>query len=616
VLDDITISKIAAGEIIENPASIVKELVENSIDAKSRSITVEINSGGIDYIRVTDDGFGISDADLPLAFTRHATSKINNIDDLYNTVSLGFRGEALASIASAAKVEVITKTEDKIAGTHGIINSDGTINEISQIGSLTGTSIIVTELFYNMPVRKKFLKSSNYEANQVSNLLIKLALSHPEISFKFIRDGKVGFNTNNQQSYINNLYQVLGKSIARNLHNINYEDEQIRVYGYISDNILFRANRSHQYIFVNNRTIKNTDITYNIERAYQSYIPLNRYPVFILYIDINPGLIDVNIHPSKEEIKIDSDINESVMSKINMIIRERISEIVRIPDKVDKAPKINIFSEYLEKERTSNEINLIDLSDDEVKDDTSSYDAEHRQPKEVTIEKNVFEYQGKEDKREKTPIIEIVQESLIEESVEENKLFTDYYRYVGTLFKNYLIIEDGSVDSFYFIDQHAAHERILYEQFKTEFENDEINTQILMSTELVYLSIQEVDILREIKDDLSSLGIEFDFYGDNAVVIREVPVFLKNITTEGLFKEILDSSEKIKSIYHVDLYKIMKIACVHAVKSGDTLSNIEVKELIERLQRCENPLACPHGRPTIIKYKKSWLEKEFFRIQS
>lgn len=614
LLDASTISKIAAGEIIENPASIVKELVENSIDAKSKNITVEIENGGIDFLRITDDGTGIENEYLPLAFMRHATSKIMTIEDLYETYSLGFRGEALASIASAAKVEIITKTHDSEVGVNAVINADGSIAEETEVGALSGTTIIVRELFYNLPVRRKFLKNSNYEANAISTILTKLALSHPEISFKYIRDGKIQFATNSEQTYVNNLYQLLGKSIARNLHNISYSDELLCINGYVSDNILYRSSRSHQYMFINNRTIKSSELTYNIERAYQSYIPLNRYPVFVLYIDISPALIDVNIHPSKEEIKFINEINAQISDTVNKVLREKIKEITRIPERLIEEKEENIFSRYSKTQvsDTKSEVNVIDWTKPtEVKEEAKPYLFD-------TLDSLVLV----EDEVDETPIFKSdahednVQESIIEEEAKPQSLFSDYAKYIGTLFNTYILIEEPIKEKYYFIDQHAAHERILYERFKSEFESDAVHTQLLMDTEVVYLSQLEVEILESTADDLKQLGIAYDSFGDNSIVIREVPIFLKNIRVEQLLKDIIDASEKIDNVYHVDLYKIMKIACIHAVKSGDKLSAIEVDVLLKDLAACENPLSCPHGRPTVIEYNKAWLDKEFFRIQN
>lgn len=328
ILDESTIQKIAAGEIIERPASIVKELIENSIDANSSSITVEITNGGKNYIRVTDNGDGFTEDDLKIAFKRHSTSKLNSIEDLYKIFSFGFRGEALASISAVSKVEVLTKTENNLSGLQAFVE-DGKVVKLRPVGCPKGTTMIVKNLFYNFPVRESFLKSDTIEANQINDIIYKLALGNSGVSFKFIKDNRVIFNTSANNDLKSNIYALLGKDFLQNLVKTNYESSDFNIYGYISNNTFYRGNRSHQYLFVNNRYIKNEFISNLIEHKYKSIIPVNRFPVFVLFIDIDPLLIDVNIHPTKQEIKF---INqEEISDALDNTIDSILNEILSIP---------------------------------------------------------------------------------------------------------------------------------------------------------------------------------------------------------------------------------------------------------------------------------------------
>lgn len=609
LLSNETIIKIAAGEIIENPASVIKELVENSIDADSDKISIEIKNNGKDLIKITDNGYGFKREDLRLAFKRHTTSKIKSIVDLDKAITLGFRGEALSSISNVSSVTVITKTLEDSIGTIAKIDTNGDISFVDDIVTNNGTTIICEDLFANMPVRRKYLDDKNYEINKTNDILNRLALSNLNISIDYVKDDKLVFKTNKNNTSINNIYSILGKQISENLIEVSHQDSDFKISGFISNNNIYKSNRNHQYIFVNGRAVSDVKISRLIEREYGSIIPINRYPIFILYIQTDSSRLDVNIHPKKDQIKfLDFNELEVLLSKI---IREFLMKSLRIYNiEQNDVAKKDIFNIYEEADKvTSNKekvLSIIDLS--ERKSDNKSTEVNEQKDEEYVAFNSKISINN-----EKT--IEPEANSFID--YEERKIFKNGYRYIGSFLKQYLILEDSYDKVLYFLDQHAVHERINYEKLIEEYKNDSVLKQGLLSPYIIELTKLEFEEILQIREILDKIGFETEEFGDNSIIIRTVPAHLENINLEILIKDILDNNTMLNtSVYDVDPYKIMKKACSLSIKTGETLSNYEVNHLIESLNNCKMPLTCPHGRPTLIKFTKNQLDKEFFRIQN
>lgn len=620
LLDSLTIQKIAAGEVIENPSSIVKELVENSLDADSQNIIIEIKNGGKSYIRITDDGEGISREDLMVAFERHSTSKLNSVDDIYSIFSLGFRGEALASVSSVAKMEVLTKTMDSQGGVHAIVE-EGEITSIDSAGCPKGTTMIVRDLFYNLPVRKKFLKSDLAESNQINDIINKLALGNSNVSFKFIRDHKTILQTTRTNNPLDTIYSILGKDFAKNLISIDYEDSYIKIKGFISNNNLYRGNRSHQYLYINGRNIINYGISKVIENRYKSLIPINRFPAFVLNIELDPGEVDINIHPTKQEIKfVDTD---RVFGTISNIVNNQILNSLNVPKmsfkkEEEKAPNKELpelFNLNTQNKNITEDIIIRDFTQKDIGKDT-----EPSMVREMEVNLDDLSYDISLANNRKFPHESqesYIEKNMEEEPVEEQKL-QDYLldiKPIGRVFDTYIIAESKEENKIFFIDQHAAHERIMYEKYKKEYENEEINTQQLIFPEIIELTNNEMNRFIENIEIFKNLGFDLEEFGPNSVALRGVPFIFGSPRTKDLFFDILDNIDSnIKSNYHTKMDKIMKIACTNAIKSGDQISNMEIMALFKDLQKCENPFTCPHGRPTVVEMTKKDIEKEFLRI--
>lgn len=596
LLDESTIQKIAAGEIIERPASVIKELIENSLDANASSIIVEIANGGKDYIRVTDDGDGILDIDLDLAFKRHSTSKIQTVDDLFKIVSFGFRGEALASIASIAKVEVLTKANDNLTGIQTFVENGEIINK-KPVGCPKGTTMIVRDLFYNIPVRRGFLKSESNESAYIDDTLYRFALGNSDVSFKYIKDNKVIFNTSKNNNLISNIYSLLGKDFSNNLIKVDYKSKNAHIYGYISNNTLYRGNRKHQYLYVNKRHVRNKFIANLIENKYKSLIPINRFPIFILFIDIDPSFVDVNIHPTKQEVKFlnQEEINDSIE---NMILN---------------ALNNNIYIQKLTFEKEKNEAQheelplLFERNLDDINDENYSY-------VKINSPKNVEEFEDVLIEPAKEEYINTVYD-FASMDIKKTRDFLNNYRIIGVIFATYILLEDIENEKLLIIDQHAAHERIMYERYKKEFESEKIAIQTLITPEVLELSTWEIEFINKNLNLLKDLGFIVEEFGQNSIILRGVPLLFGVPQAKNFFIEILDGlTTDLKSSYDIKLDKIMKIACTKAIKSGDRISNIEIKELIEQLKKADNPYTCPHGRPTIMEITKKDIEKDFKRI--
>lgn len=617
LLDNMTIQKIAAGEVIERPASIIKELVENSLDANSNNIVVEINEGGKTYIRVTDDGDGIEEEDLPLAFCRHSTSKLKKIDDLYSILTLGFRGEALASISAVARVEVLTKTKNSQAGIHALIE-DGEIKSMDLVGSPKGTTMIIRDLFYNLPVRKKFLKSDLAEGNHISNMFYKLALGNYNSSFKLIRDDKVVLKTSGNGDIKENIYSILGKDITKGLIPIDFQYEEMNIKGYISNNNLYRSNRSHQYLYINGRYIVNYGISSAIEHHYKSLIPLNRYPVFMIYIDMDPSNLDVNIHPTKQEVKFTN--KDNIIGIISNAVKDSLYPNVNIPTfqirqekRVEKEELPNLFEMADNKEASLviRDYSKIDLSKGEDNNTSTNniYDKVSSYKNDFIMEENKIEAN---DKFLNESIDDAV-ETVLEEMPLKKEL--PLIIPIGVLFNTYILGENKVDEKLYFIDQHAAHERIMYERYRKEYAKEAINIQQLMAPEIIELTNAEYNYLSTNLDYFKKMGFELEKFGPSSYAIRGVPFLFGKPNIRALFMDLLDNLDKdIKNSFETRIDKLMKLACSSAIKAGDKISFVEIKGLLKDLVECENPYSCPHGRPTIMEMTKKEIEKQFLRI--
>lgn len=624
LLDDNTISKISAGEIIENPASVVKELLENSIDAGAKNITVEVKNSPTDFIRITDDGCGFKADEIELAFMRHSTSKLSKIEDLEELTTLGFRGEALASISSIAKIRLLTKNSEDLAGT-SIKIENGKIIEQSNVGMPHGSTFYVEDIFYNTPVRKKFLRADNVEFNLIFDVIQKIALGNPQVSISYIRDGKTLLNSYKNSNYKNHILNVLGREIATNLIENSFSSENYKIRAYFSNNKLFRSSRNHQYIYINGRYVTNREISREIEKVYKSLIPLNRFPVFILFIDINSSLIDVNIHPKKHEVKLSNENN------LIAILCEMVEEVLypnRTIREIEDEPKVNLnVFDIFDDKSNDNLINFkeptYEPSDNYIKEfdiDSQSFH-ENYQPFDVYEENadNNNDIDNIDDKTEDfnndyISILEQFKEDSFlndKEVIDSNLINT---RIVGILFDTFIILENKNKDLIYLVDQHAAHERVMYEKYKKQYLNSNINSQVLLKPEIIELNASEYMKIEKNFQLFKDLGFSIDSFGENSIILREVPMIFGFPTYVSFIRDIIDSlDDKIYSNYQADMWKVMKRACLKAVKAGDTLSNMEVKELINSLIHCENPYTCPHGRPTIIDIKKTTIAKLFLR---
>lgn len=646
VLSKETVEKIAAGEVIERPVSVVKELVENSIDAGATNIIIKIYDGGKRKISISDNGSGINREDVNLAFIKHSTSKIENVDDLYKIHTMGFRGEALASIKAISNVTLISKTEDEEIGSKiSFFNGNKRIENIS---TNKGTSIIVEDIFYNIPARKKFLKKDTYESNLINDLLYRLAIANPSIGFKYMNNDKVIFDLFSDQSLYERINSLYGYDTAINMKEVNIESDKFKIRGYISNNLLYRSNKKNQLLYINNRTVKNDAISKVINEAYKSTIPLNRFPVFFLFIDIEPSMLDVNVHPAKTEVKI-QDIDELLIllnSNLKRVINSDVELKIAFSDKKDdreEETKLNIVEKD---EEDSDEAVRITYEDGTSTQDNSVYakstDTEYvdefiRKEDSDKDENNadipVFDddefindinlLQDRNKNIEKTS--QEYEEILIfddETNDDKNRIvmddinILDAYKIEGVLFNTFILLYDYNNDFVVMIDQHAAHERILYEEFSEKFKNSKVNSQYIEGLSPIKLTVNEEETIKENMDLLNKFGFTIDIYPDHNVVVRSIPIIFGGNYSLDLIKDIIGILDEEKTnIYDYKVEKIMKYACKNAIKAGDKISNIEIDKLIEDLKKCKYPTTCPHGRPSMIILKKNMIEKMFFRIQ-
>ena len=641
ILDDLTINKIAAGEVVERPSSVAKELIENSIDAKSTKITIEIVDGGKKLIRITDNGIGIPSSEVHKSFLRHATSKIKDIDDLYDLYSLGFRGEALASISAVSKLEMITKTKDEPLGTKVVLEG-GKIIKKEPIGTTNGTTLIIKDIFFNTPARQKFLKSSHAETINISDLINKLAIGNPQIQFRYINNNKIMLNTPGNNKLKDTVRSIYGKDITENLVEATIKNDIIEAYGYIGDNNIYRSNRNLQHVYINNRFVKSKIILDAINEGYKGLIPINKYGVCFLNLEIDPSKIDVNIHPTKLEVKFEDD------NKIYIILRDFIKKTLLSSTLVGKykAPESNYKSQltqFIDKKNIEsitnktpsisediNKIfnfesfknidstnNKIDNNDSKVEEPIIQYKENNTLKVEaLNIDKKftMDELEYLDTTNNKKLIENDIQEEFKLDSTSElnSKFSLIDYNVIGTIFDTYIIMQKSS--SMFLLDQHAAHERILFEKYISKFKNENINMQILLDP--LVIEVSNVDMLEIEKntDLFKRFGFEIELFGNNHIMVRSVPNVFGVPESEKFITEIIDNLSDVKNNYDLKSEKFASMACKSAIKANDKIHLIEIKRLFSMLEACENPFTCPHGRPILVEITKTEIEKMFKRI--
>lgn len=593
LLDKKTIDKIAAGEVVDRPSSIVKELVENAIDAKSSAITIEVKEGGISFIRITDNGCGIPKKEISKAFLRHSTSKIRKIEDLSNISSLGFRGEALSSIAAVSQVELITKTNDELTGTRYLIDG-GEEKSIEDIGAPQGTTFIIRNIFYNTPARKKFLKSPITEGSYITSLVERLALSNPNISFKYIINNQTKLYTTGNSNLKDIIYNVYGRDITSNLIEIEDETNYVKIKGYIGNPNVCRGNRNYENYFINGRYIKNTIIAKAIEDAFKPFLMQHKYPFTSILINLDGNLVDVNVHPAKMEVRFSS--QNDVYDSIYTILHKALTKKESIPEiSLDKPSQI--------KPVVNTEINKI----------------KNKIPEPFEFERrNEF---VKEEKKIYTnnPEISYKLPEKTEPVYEQQKLFdmntVADIKIIGQVFDTYWIIQ--YTDKMFIIDQHAAHEKVLYERIVNNLKSKNFTSQIINPPIIVSLTSAEEEIIQKFKQEFEMFGFDIENFGGKEYSIHAVPDNLYNLSAKELFIEMIDSLSGINnSINETDMIldKIATMSCKAAVKGNNKLSYQEMEALFKELITLDNPYNCPHGRPTIVSMSKYELEKKFKRV--
>ena len=655
VLDQITIDKIAAGEVIERPASIIKELVENAIDAGASAVTVEIKEGGISFIRITDNGCGIPKGEVPLAFLRHSTSKIRSVDDLSTVASLGFRGEALSSIAAIAQVELITKTKDEVTGTRYRIEG-GAEKSIEDTGAPDGTTFLVHQIFYNTPARRKFLKTPMTEASHVSELMTRLALSHPEVSIQFINNGQEKLHTSGNGKLKDIIYHVFGRDIANNLLETNERIDGIQVQGFIGKPIISRGNRNYENYFINGRYVKSNIIAKAIEDAYKDFTMQHKYPFTALHFTMDGTDLDVNVHPTKMELRFSNQQGvynfiynalKQILSEPELIPRVELPEAKEVPVKAEKIVErkqeqpmtpvreerkppvieeeknLDYFIKKMRERVTAYHQQVTKVKPTpapSVVQENVNYEAlpvsqpiAVKEAKQRTVAKEPMPEQAVAPREEKSVVTE-KQLDFFEEKLLTKKAAQEY-KIIGQLFETYWLVEFH--EQLYIIDQHAAHERVLYEKTLRGMKDREFTSQYLSPPIILNLSMQEEEALNTHIDIFTNIGFEIEPFGGDSYAIRAVPDNLFSIAKRELFTEMLDQLvDGIHSSLAPDIVaeKVASMSCKAAVKGNSRLSAAEVETLIGELLELENPYHCPHGRPTIIAMTKRELEKKFKRI--
>lgn len=651
LLSQETIDKIAAGEVIERPSSVVKELVENAIDAGSSAVTVEIKEGGISFIRISDNGCGIEREQIPLAFLRHSTSKIKSVEDLFTVTSLGFRGEALSSIAAVSQVELITKTNGDFTGSRYLIEGSKEVS-LEEIGAPDGTTFIVRNLFYNTPARKKFLKSAQTEGTYIHELMQRMILSHPDVAFKFIMNNQVKLQSSGNGNIKDIIYHLYGRDITKALLPIAHESELFKVSGFIGKPMISRGNRGYELYFVNGRFIRSQILSKAIEDAFKPFLMQHQYPFTVLYFEIDSSLLDVNVHPTKMELRFSNqqELYREVQSILSasLVHRDIIPEVpVDTPKKNEmEVPKIEkVMPEPFEQKRLE-EIRKAVRKDSpyEIKYPVSRpmgtgsvssaaqeklLDTIKSMPPEDMMEERIQKEPLPEQSKKETEK-ELAKEAYVlreeetygakpEGSYEQGSFLKEEemakQKIIGQLFDTYWLVEYN--DRLFIVDQHAAHEKVMYEKLKKQFEKKEFTSQAISPPIVITLSMREAEALERSKEQFTKLGFEIEHFGGAEYSICGVPGNLYRLNTKDVLIEMLDEltdgiSERATA--DVILDKIASMSCKAAVKGSQRLSLPEMEQLMKDLMKLDNPYNCPHGRPTIIAMSKYEIEKKFKRI--
>ena len=628
LLDQKTIDNIAAGEVIERPASVVKELVENAVDAKANAVTVEIKDGGMTLIRVTDNGIGIPKDQVKTAFLRHATSKIRSVEDLLSVSSLGFRGEALSSISAVAQVELVTKTAESFSGVSYKIYG-GEEEAFDDIGAPDGTTFLVKNLFYNTPARRKFLKSATTEAGYVEQMMVHIALSHPEISFKFIHNNKNKIYTSGNGKVKDIIYHIYGRDVAGALIPLEAQNEDVKVTGFVAKPYVSRGNRNYESYFINGRYIKSSIIYKAIEEGYRTFTMKHRYPFVCLDFKIDQELLDVNVHPTKMEIRFRNgrEIYELVVDAVRaaLLQKDLVQDVLRETPKKKELPKAKEVKkpEPFEVNRRKEEVQKVDQQGQAVQQQiekpshpvkkTPTASESSKNTKKPTYAGLNYNTQKKEFPQYKTDELSSNQMTLREDPVFSVQARPDR-KILGQLFKTYWLIEYE--DQLFIMDQHAAHEKVNYEKLMKNFKEKEIYSQRLEPPMVVTVSMTEAEALTRYKDAFAGLGFTIESFGGNEYCIREVPANLYGIGERDLFMELLDAVSQENGTLDTEVIasKIATMACKMSIKGNQRVSLMEVEHLLDELMKLENPYQCPHGRPTIIKMSKYEIDKKFKRI--
>lgn len=626
LLDNATIDKIAAGEVVERPSSVVKELVENAIDAGATAVTIEIKDGGISFIRVTDNGNGIPSDQVKEAFLRHATSKIRSSEDLNNIHSLGFRGEALSSISAVAQVEMMTKTKDALMGVHYAIEG-GRETDFSQVGVPEGTTILVKNLFFNTPARRKFLKTSTTEGGYIADLCEHLAMSKPEVAFRFIANNQVKFHTSGNGDVREIIYRIFGKDFIKEIIPIDCQDSDIHMYGYLGKPSLNRSNRNFENCFMNGRYVKSNFLSKAIEDGYRAYLMQHKFPFVVLYFDIDTDKVDVNVHPTKMDIRITD--SQKYYDFIVRSLSDTLQHQEMIPDMdqeelTGKPPK----REIVERTVVPEPFEQKRMEEYKVKEDfsyiTNRLFGEEKPiptPSKTVTKSNLTVTPTATSNRDHvdTVIAEVpnittpVQMNLFEERIlkQENK---DKFAILGQIFQTYWLVRYE--DRLLFVDQHAAHEKVKYEKLIQTIKEGDIPSQSLQPPLVLHLTQKEEAALEEYQTYFESLGFVWEDFGSHSIAMREMPLVLYGKSEKRFFEEILDElvENGCKGTPEVIQEKIASMACKSAIKGNQIFTQAEMEALLEQLFKLENPYHCPHGRPTMISMSKTDLEKKFKRI--
>ena len=640
VLDKNTIDKIAAGEVVERPSSIVKELVENAIDSGALAISIEIKDGGTSLIRVTDNGGGISKEEIKTAFLRHATSKIRRANDLFNIHTLGFRGEALSSISSIAKCEIISKPSTQLTGVRYVIEGGAEVS-FEDVGAPVGTTLLIRDIFFNTPVRRKFLKSTSTETAYISELVEKFMLSNLDVSIRYIVNNQTKLQSSGNGDLKEVIYQIYGREVHKALIEVDYSEDDMSIKGFIAKPEILRANKSQLIYFVNGRYVRDKHIIKAIEDAYADRMMQHKYPFAVLMIEINTQSVDVNVHPSKMEIRFSDEayIYEKVKKTIEVSLKnadmirqagideEKKAAIKRNFERLPEPFEKNKLTLLTESDKNITTANLSDKKEEFLKD-LPSIDLSLKPGKVLpelkvdtiisTFDKADLERESKQNNREVIYENKVNEDKLQEPAVKQleflDKKASKKRNIIGQIFDTYWIVEFDK--SMYIIDQHAAHEKVLYERFLKQFEKEELSSQLISPATVISLSSTEADAVEKHLPSLKKLGFEIEHFGGREYSISAIPNILPSVNKEVWLGELISELLEVDSVKNTEsiLEKIASMSCKAAIKGNQKISFEEAKILIDELLELENPYNCPHGRPTVIKMTKTEIEKKFKRI--